>query len=758
MKKENKIALIGTYPPRACGIATFTADLRQALRKNNQKSMVIAITNEADSLDYPEEVVFEIKQNRIDDYRLAAEYINFSGVDLVCVQHEFGIFGGNYGRYVTELLLNLQKPVVTTLHTVLQEPTPALRETLLRIADASEYLVVLSKKAIAILKEVYGIPEGKIAMIHHGVPDTAFIDPNFYKDKFKVEGRFVILTFGLISRNKGIEFMLEALPPVVKAHPEVVYIILGATHPEVKRREGEEYRVWLKRRVRELNLENNVLFFDRYVDFEQLCEFIGAADIYVTPYRSKEQIVSGTLAYAIGMGKAIVSTPYFYAEEMLADGRGRLVNFQDVEALSNTLLELIEDEAGRHRMRKLAYQFGRQMVWQNVGKSYALLFDKIISGQKKTIALLQTRGKTVFVGEMAEARLEHIIHLTDDTGIFQHAIYSVPDRRHGYCTDDVARALVAVLNYYQQYKEPRALDLARCYLSFIHYAQMPDGRFHNFMNYSRQFIDQCGSEDTIGRALWGLGVTVSTSPDDKMQMLAKNIFERTIETLSLQYPRAMAYAICGLSSFLERYEGAVAVRRLLTEMAEQLASLYHSSCSEDWLWFGDELTYANAKLPQAMLLAYQVTGEQSYKKIGLQSLDFLLEQTYRNGYFDFIGNQGWYIRGQQRAIFGQQPIEAGYTIETCCLAYEITGNPFYLDMARAAVEWFLGRNRLGVRLYDFTTGACCDGIDPQGVNMNQGAESTICCLLGLLAASRQRERQTDSTPTPTTTATTSVAS
>lgn len=257
---------------------------------------------------------------------------------------------------------------------------------------------------------------------------------------------------------------------------------------------------------------------------------------------------------------------------MLADGRGRLVDFQDVEGLSNTLLQLIEDEASRHRMRKLAYQFGRQMVWQNVGKSYATLFDKIISGQKKPIALLQTRGKTVFVGEMAEARLEHIIHLTDDTGIFQHAIYNVPDRRHGYCTDDVARALVAVLNYYQQYKDPRALDLARRYLSFIHYAQMPDGRFHNFMNYSRQFIDHCGSEDTIGRALWGLGVTVSTSPDEKMQMLAKNLFERTIENLSLQYPRAIAYAMCGLYSFLERYEGAVAVRRLLTDMAEQLAS------------------------------------------------------------------------------------------------------------------------------------------------------------------------------------------
>lgn len=742
---EKKVCLISTYPPRACGIATFTFDLRKALLESGYNSSVIAITNELDSFDYPSEVVFEIRQNRLSDYRLAAEFINFSGVDLVCLQHEFGIFGGNHGRYVAELLLNLQKPVVTTLHTVLSTPTEGLKETLLRIADISDHLVVLSNKAISILKDVYGIPEGKISMIHHGVPDMPFVDPNFYKDKFKVEGRLVILTFGLISRNKGIEFMLEALPPVVERHPEIVYIVLGATHPEVKRREGEEYRLWLKRRTRELNLENHVIFFDRYVDFEQLCEFIGACDIYVTPYQSREQIVSGTLAYAVGTGKAIISTPYFYAEEVLANGRGKLVDFRDVHGLSKALIDLIENEAIRHRMRKKAYEFGRQMTWSNVGLAYAELFDKITSGRKKHVSALQTRSNTVFVSEMAEPRLDHLIRLTDDTGIFQHATYGVPDRRFGYTTDDAARALVAVLNYYQQFKDNRAVELARCYLSFIQYAQRPDGKFHNFMDYSRRFTDECGSEDTMGRALWGLGTAISMSPDEKMQVLAKDIFERAIENLRLQYPRAIAYAICGLYSFLQRYEGAILVRRLLIELAEQLMQLYKESSAEDWKWFGDEITYANAKLPQAMLLAYRVTGNEKYLDIGLESFDFLIEQTYRNGYFDFVGNQGWYRKGQARAIFGQQPIEAGYTIETCCLAYEITGKDFYLDMARAAVEWFLGRNRLGVGLYDFTTGACSDGLDPQGASMNQGAESVICCLLGLLAASRQRERQTKET-------------
>ncbi|MFN3330376.1 MAG: glycosyltransferase family 4 protein, partial [Pyrinomonadaceae bacterium] len=477
--------LIATYPPRACGIATFTSDLRQALMENDCQSSVIALTGDSDRFDYPSEVVFEIRQSQLSDYRLAAEYINFSGADLVCLQHEFGIFGGNYGKYIIELLLNLQKPVVTTLHTVISQPNDALKDTLLRVADASAHLVVMSKKAESILKEVYGIPNSKISVIPHGVPDVPFVDPNFYKDKFNVEGKLVLLTFGLISRNKGIEFVLKALPKVVERHPEVVYIVLGATHPEVKKREGEEYRLWLKRLVRELELEDYVIFYDRYVDFDELCEFIGACDIYITPYQSKEQIVSGTLSYAVGMGKAVVSTPYFYAEELLADGRGKLVEFGNVKQLSETLIKLIENEATRHRMRKKAYEFGRQMTWQNVGSAYAGLFEKIISEAKRPPRILQTTGKTVLVGDLPEARLGHIIKLTDDTGIFQHATYGVPDRRYGYTTDDAARALVAVLNYFQQYREPKAIELAEIYLSFIQYAQMPDGKFHNFMNYAR---------------------------------------------------------------------------------------------------------------------------------------------------------------------------------------------------------------------------------------------------------------------------------
>jgi glycosyltransferase involved in cell wall biosynthesis len=733
-KSARKICLVATYPPRACGIATFTSDLRKALLENNCQSSVIALTGDSDRFDYPSEVVFEIRQNQLHDYRLAAEYVNFSGIDLVCLQHEFGIFGGSYGKYIVEMLLNLQKPVVTTLHTVISEPNQALRDSLLKVVDASSHLVVMSKKAQLILKEIYQIPENKITIIPHGVPDVPFVDPNFYKDKFNVEGKFVILTFGLISRNKGIELVLKALPEVVKRHREVVYIILGATHPEVKKREGEEYRLWLKRLVRELGLEDYVIFYDRYVDFEALCEFIGACDLYITPYQSKEQIVSGTLSYAIGMGKAVVSTPYFYAEEILADERGKLVEFNNPEQLSEVLIELIENEALRHRMRKRAYKFGRQMTWQNVGKAYSELFEKVISGTRKPPRILQTTGKTILVGDLPEAKIGHIIKLTDNTGIFQHATYGVPDRRYGYTTDDAARALVAVLQYFQQYQDPKAIELAEIYLSFVQYAQTPDGKFHNFMNYAREFIDEYGSEDTIGRALWGLGTTVWLAPSERMQILAKEIFEKTIEKLSLEHPRAIAYAICGLHAFLQKFEGAVLVRRCLTEMADRLVEIYQSSKADDWKWFGNEITYSNAKIPQSMLLAYKITNEDLYKEVGLESLDFLLEQTYnKDGYFDFIGNQGWYYRGCQRAIFSQQPIEAGYTVEACLLAYKITEDLRYLKMARAAMEWFLGRNRLGVKLYDFITGACADGLDPHGASMNQGAESAICCLIGQIA-------------------------
>jgi glycosyltransferase involved in cell wall biosynthesis len=741
---DRKICLIGTYPPRECGIATFTSDLREALVTSvgGINASAIAITNTPEAYDYPTEVAFEIRQNRLADYRLAAEYINFSGADLVCLQHEFGIFGGPEGRYIAELLTNLHKPVVTTLHTAIREPQPGYRESLLRVAAASHHLVVMSNKAVSILKDVYGISEDKVSVIHHGVPDVSFVDPNYYKDKFGVEGRLVLLTFGLLSRNKGIELVLEALPSVVARDSRVVYIVLGATHPEVKRRQGEEYRLWLQRRVRELGLEDHVIFHDRYVALSELIEFIGACDIYVTPYQSKEQMTSGTLAYAVGMGKAVVSTPYFYAEELLSDGRGRLVNFGDTRGLSQAFIEMIENKAMRHKMRKRAYEYGRDMTWPEVGREYSILFERTIAGpESKAIARSGKRAGLAY--DLPEVKLDYLVRLTDDTSIMQHATYGVPDRRFGYATDDAARALVVALMHYQQFGDETVLPLVSRYLSFIQHAQTADGRFHNFMGYGREFTDECGSEDTLGRALWGLGVTVACGPTEGVGAMARDMFERAMVDLEMEHPRAMAYAICGLHAFLQRYDGAAQVRRKLVDLADQLASLYDAHSDEGWRWFGDEMTYANAKLPQAMLLAYQATEDERYKKIGLESLEFLLLETFHDPHFDFIGNQGWYRRGGERAIFSQQPIEAGYTAEACATAFEVTGHTRYFSLGNAAVEWLLGRNRLGIRLYDLATGACSDGLEAQGASMNQGAESIVCCLLGLLAACHLVETKAD---------------
>ncbi|HXF06649.1 MAG TPA: glycosyltransferase [Blastocatellia bacterium] len=744
-KERFHVCLIGTYPPRQCGIATFTADLCQALMQVDAdvQASVIAITNPPLMSEHPSEVVFEIRQHQLTDYRQAAEYINLSGAEVVCLQHEYGIFGGPAGRYILELLDCLRKPVVTTLHTVLREPEPLYREVLIHLAALSDHLVVMNSKAIPILQHVYDISPEKVSLIHHGVPDVPFIDSNFYKDKFGVEGRFVILTFGLLSRNKGIELMLEALPEVVRAHPEVVYIVLGATHPEVKRQQGEEYRLWLRRRVRELGLEDYVLFHDRYVEFDQLCEFIGACDIYVTPYQSREQIVSGTLAYAVGMGKAVVSTPYLYAQELLADGRGRLVPYGDPRTLAQTLIELIENRAARHQMRKRAYQFGRDMIWTEVAKRYRQLFDQVVASYQPKSLTVTMKALSGVEYELPEIKLDHLIRLTDDTGLIQHATYGIPNRLLGYSTDDQGRALVVTLRHYQQFGDERAIDLATRYLSFLQYAQRPDGQFHNFLDYTRHFLDDRGSEDTQGRALWGLGAAVALAPREGMRALARDLFERSIEGLTLHHPRALAYAVCGLGYYLQHYDGAAATRRKLNELAAQILAWYDRYADDTWQWFCDELTYANAKIPHALLVAYRVTGDQRLKQVALRTLDFLLAETYQDDHFDFIGNQGWYRRGGERPLFSQQPIEAGYTAEACMAAYDITGDERYLELARAAAEWLLGRNRLGARLYDLTTGACADGLEMHGPSLNQGAESAIGCMLALLEVSEQRTEQVE---------------
>jgi len=734
-----RIFFVGSYLPRNCGVATFTHDLAHAIggEIGDPCFRIVAMNNQPKGYDYPEEVAFEINQNRIHDYRLATDYVNLSGADLVCLQHEFGIFGGPEGIYVNHFLGNLKKPVVTTLHTIMSEPDEGYLKALQEVAKLSECLVVMSHQGERLLREVYGVPEGKIHFIHHGVPDVPFIDPNYYKDQFHVEGRLVLLTSGLLNPNKGIETVLEALPEVVERVPNIVYIVLGATHPAVKTAHGEEYRLSLQRKVVKLGLEQYVFFHNRFIELQELCEFIGACDIYVTPYLSQEQITSGTLAYAVGMGKAVISTPYWYAQEVLQDGRGRLFEFGDVQGFTRSIIDLIQNEVDRHHMRKRAYELGRQMTWKNVARAYLETFRQILESfhGKPETELLQAR----FLPQdpLPEIKLDHIFRLTDDTGIIQHSTYGIPDRRFGYSTDDVARALVVVLMAYHQLREENLLDLANAYLAFLRYAQLDNGRFHNLMNYARQFTDVEGSENTWGRAIWGLGYAVHRGPTKGFRDLARELFESATVNLEMQHPMSKAYSIVGLYHFLQRYSGARGIRRLLRNLTEELVETYHNTQRDGWRWFTEAVTYGNARMPQALLLAYKALGNQEYRRIALETLDFLTEVTFNGEYFDFVGNDKWYEKGKGKAFFDQQPIDPGYTVETYVLAHEITKQNHYLELARVAFEWFLGRNCLGISLYDFATNACYDGLTQHGRNANQGAESTISFLLANLTLSHQ---------------------
>ncbi len=743
-----KIALIGNYLPRQCGIATFTTDLLTALAGEYPAGdcWAVVMNDVPEGYRYPDQVRFEVNQRMLAEYRLAADFLNMNRVEVVCLQHEFGIFGGENGSHVLDLLSNLRMPLVTTLHTVIQAPTAGQVAITRRIAQLSDRLVVMSRRAEQILREVYGVPAGKIAMIHHGIPDVPFVDPNFYKDQYGVEGRKVILTFGLLSPGKGIETMIDALPAVVRQHPEAVYIVLGATHPHVKKNHGEAYRLALQHRARELGVGEHLIFHNRFVDLKELCEFLGAADIYVTPYLNKEQIVSGTLAYALGSGKATVSTPYWYAEEMLAGGRGRLVPFQDAAALAGQVNDLLAREVERHAMRKRAYTFCREMIWKEVARKYLELFSDVKRERERSPRpVFRIKTMESFPRELPQPKLDHVIRLTDDVGILQHAKFIVPDRYHGYCTDDNARALIAVLLAKDMIPDSEAVtNLACTYMSFLHHAfNEENGRFRNFMGYDRRWLEEVGSEDSHGRAIWGLGEAVALAESADLRASARDVFEKALPALmEFNAPRTWAFALVGIHAYLRRYGGDSEVRRIREKLADRLFQQYRQNATDDWPWIEDIVTYANGKISQALIMSGRSQKNDEMMQAGLRSLAWLMKiQTDVKGYFVPIGNNGWYPRGGTKARFDQQPIEALNMIEACREAYEATNDAKWLTRAQRCLEWYLGRNDLNAPLYDHKTGGCCDGLQANGPNRNQGAESSLVCFLALLNLNQLRSRQ-----------------
>ncbi len=735
-----KIAFVGDHLPRKCGIATFTTDLQQAVAAAHPQShcFVVAVNDFADGYSYPEEVRFEIEEQDLPSYLRAADFLNISNVDVVCVQHEFGIYGGPAGGHILAFLRELRMPVVTTLHTVLREPNADQRRVMEGLIALSTRLVVMADRGRQMLRDIYLAPAAKIDLIPHGIPDVGFVDPAYFKDLFGVEGRVVLLTFGLLSPNKGIEHVLNALPQILEEFPDVVYIVLGATHPNELREHGEAYRLSLELVAKKNKVDKNVIFYNQFVDLENLKEFIGAADLYITPYLNEAQITSGTLAYAFGAGKAVVSTPYWHAAELLADERGVLVPFADAPALAREVSALLRDDTRRHAMRKNAYRIGREMVWSNAAQLYMRSFEAARLEVTAPPRRVRLGSKTLDQKprELPRLKLTHLFRMTDSTGVFQHAIFSVPNFSEGYCSDDNARAFILAVLLGEAGEEPeQARTLATTSAAFLYHAfDGATGRFHNHMSFDRLWLDEQGSEDCHGRAMWALGVGVGRSPHRSFQMMAGQLFAQALPVVpAFSSPRAWAFGLLGIHEYLRRLGGDSMVKQVRDVLTTRLMDLYERTAIPEWLWFENELSYDNAKMAHALIVSGEAMARADVLDCGLRSLEWLTElQTSDKGHFRPIGSNGFYQRGGERADFDQQPIEAQATVSACLAAYRVTSDFRWYERAQLAFDWFIGWNDLGVELYSPETGGCRDGLHVDRANGNQGAESTLAYLLSLV--------------------------
>ncbi|MGA8090859.1 MAG: glycosyltransferase family 4 protein [Terracidiphilus sp.] len=737
-----RIAFVGNYLPRQCGIATFTSDLCAALTVEYGEGRLFAIpvNDPESSYQYPEQVRLELEQEDLASYERAAEFLNFNGNDLVCLQHEYGIYGGVAGRHVLALLRKLKMPVVTTLHTVLRDPNPDQRSVLEEIARLSDRLIVMSEQAAQFLRDVYSVSGGKIDIIAHGVPDFQFMDPNYFKDRFGTEGKSVLLTFGLLSPNKGIENVIRALPAILAKHPNVVYIVSGVTHPHIRRRDGERYREDLQALAVQLGVSSNLILVNRFVSAEELVEHVGAADIYITPYRQEAQIVSGTLAIALGAGKAIISTPYWHAKELLADKRGVLVPFENPGAIAEAVLQLLGNDAERHAMRKRAYLHSRETIWPKTARKYMASFQR--ARFERTLQPKAARKDDTAAGAvdfLPALNSDHMSRLTDGTGILQHAIFSVPNSAEGYTTDDNARALiVSTLMEASRGDLDEQFNLSHStrYLAFLWLAfNTKTGRFRNFLGYDRRWLEDVGSDDSHGRALWSLGTVLGTSRDSGLRGAAGRLFEAAVPaTLDFTSPRAWAFCILGMQAYLDWFPGDRAIQRMRNTLADRLLDIYERSHSSSWRWFEKSLSYSNARLSQALILAGWRSDNQRMVEAGIDSLKWLIAEQHRDDQEMFvpIGSNGFFIEGNEKARFDQQPVEACATVAACLEVYRLTEEEYWLEEAQRTFRWFLGNNDLRVPLYDAITGGCKDGLHPDRINENQGAESTLSFLMALL--------------------------
>ncbi len=747
--KLQTLAIVSSYPPRKCGIASFAKHLHDAIVTGGEvQGLVVAMDDAEEGYHYPPEVRFEMQASDLPDYELATDYLNINQIDVVSVQHEYGLFGARAGENIVSLVKHTRMPVITTLHTVLDDPAKEQRAVMKELLKHSDRLVVMSQRAQHILMTKYGAAKEKLAIIPHGIPDMPFVDPSFYKDRFGFQGRQVLMTFGLLGPGKGLEVVIEALPAIVKEHPEALYVIVGAIHPHVEKREGQDYIHNLQRLAERLGVARNVVFHTRYVSQEELCAYLGAADIYVTPYPNRQQICSGTLTYAMGAGKAVVSTPFYYAEEMLADGRGKFFEFNNKQSLADAVTNLWKNPQEMDAMRKAAYLHTRESVWEKVGKAYRDLAQDVLEQRiSSPRAMVAPTTSLPRAANLPEVRISHLITMSDDTGLIQHAAYSIPNRWHGYCTDDNARGLAAAMLHWELTEDDVLLPQAMRYLGFLHHAYDPGAkRFHNFMRYDRQWGDNDQfSEDALGRSLWGLGLVVRAAPNEGMRSLATRLFGDALAGAEqLKSPRGWAFVLLGIQAYLRRYSGDAFARRTREILAGRLYEGFRKNRGPDWPWSEATVTYDNGALPHALLLCGQSMPDEGMLKQGLESLEWLLKiQTDEQGRITLIGNQGWYPRGGVPAKFDQQPVDAMDLVLACCQAFRITKEERWWQQAIRCFEWFLGRNIIHAQLYDAATGGCCDGLHSNGPNLNQGAESTLAWLISLMMLHKvQRETNT----------------
>jgi len=731
-----KIACIGNYPPRECGIATFTKDFVEsllsggALDSSETEAYVVAMNDHDQHYNYPPVVVQTINQNLPQDYLKAVKYINYSNAEVCFLQHEFGIYGGNSGVYILPLIHRLKIPLIVIFHTVLKEPSYNERNIIIEIGKTASKIVVMNSLAIEILHDVYDIDPNMIEVIPHGVPKYDFSQSLYNKKRFKVEGKKTLITFGLLSRNKGLETVINALPPVVEKHPELLYIILGKTHPAVVRSSGEEYRNYLKLLVRKHKLLRNVYFDDRFVETDELLSYLSATDLYVTPYLNEAQITSGTLSYAVGAGAAVISTPYWHARELLADNRGVIFDFNDSEALSQILLDLLDNPDKLKALRKNAYEYGKQTTWPQIGRKYLNLAEITMKSYTKKDLDEEWVVKPLLLPQFS---IDHVLRMTDTTGILQHAIYNVPRFNDGYCLDDNARALLMSVMAYSQQKDKEALRLIPYYLSYIQYMQNENGTFRNFLGYDRRFLDEVGSEDSFGRTIWALGYLVRHYPTDAYSEIGREMFVGAYPCFrELTSLRGIANTLIGICHWLHRFPGDEGMLQTLKDLTERITHRYKDHKTESWHWFEPTLSYDNGIIPYALLHSYEMTGDGETLKTAMETMSFLESIIFKEGYVSLIGSEEWFSKGESRSQFDQQPINAMAVVLMYHQAYMVTKEKQFLQKMFNSFMWFLGENDLRLPLYDFETSGCNDGLKSNGVNRNQGAESTLAYLISLL--------------------------